>query len=67
MSECRPGNSPEWGLETVSFNLLLPEIKANGADSDQTLLSAASDLGLLCLPMPQSGFTDNPRYTLTSQ
>ena len=38
----------------VSFNPLLLVIQANSADPDQTPHSAASDLGLHCLPMSQS-------------
>ena len=40
----------------LSLNPELLVISANSADPDQTLHSAASDLGLHCLPMPQSMF-----------
>ena len=44
-------NGPEQGLKTVSFNSEVPVIYANSKDPDQTPRSAASDLGLYCLPM----------------
>ena len=44
---------PERGIKTVSCKPLLLLIKANSADPDQTPRSAASDLGLHCLPMSQ--------------
>ena len=42
-------NAPERGL----FLLTLPVISTNSADPYQTPRSAASDLGLNCLPMSQ--------------
>ena len=47
-------NGHERGL--VSFNPYLPVIEANTVDPDQTPRSAASDLGLHCLPMSQFVF-----------
>ena len=42
-----------------SFILFLTEINlANSGDPDQTPGSAASDLGLHCLPMSQNGMLD---------
>ena len=45
--------------KTVSFNPLLPLVKANSADPDQMPHSLGPDLGLHCLPlskMSQSRF-----------
>ena len=40
-----------WLLFLISIQFLLNIQLANSGDSDQTLRSAASDLGLYCLPM----------------
>ena len=70
VSECRLGNYPERGQD---FHLTLNFLQfKHSSDSDQTPRSAASDVGLHCLPMPQmfqSRFYRLPSInsTLTSQ
>ena len=51
-------NGPERGFQTVSFSSLLPVVLTNSTGPDQTPRSAASDLGLHCLPMSQFRVAD---------
>ena len=66
MDSSTTGNFLDWSVSksrvSVSCHLLLfffieiPVFKANGVDPDQTACSAASDLGLHCLPMYRGSF-----------